>query len=122
MKNDIINNQNLENINATDLLKSLKENENVGLTPNELLHFLTYFGFIIKKENDKIIKAGYEPKEVYIKNNIMNYEVYDICNHGDIVKKSYTIKFTKQGIDYLKPLIINLIKIKSIVKSIKKHG
>ena len=106
---------------ATDFLKSIKENKNVGLTSKDLIHFLYYFNFIEPCKNDKYINTGYKPKKNFLKKNLIQFDVCEILDGDKIHKKNYTPKFTKEGQNYLMPFVLNLMELKNTAKSVKKQ-
>lgn len=105
----------------TELLKAIKENKCVGLTSKDLLHFLTYFNFIEVCKNDESINQGYKPKKEFYKKGILQYDIYEICKNNSVYKKSYTIKITKKGENFLMPFILGLINIKNMAKNVKSQ-
>lgn len=107
--------------NATEWLKSIKENQNIGLTSANLLYFLKHFNFIDVCKNDKYINEGYKPKNTYIKKGILQYDICELYDGESLQKKDYTVKFTKKGQNYLMPFVQNLIQLKKVVKNIKKQ-
>lgn len=79
------------------------------------------FDFIEVCKNDEFIKDGYEPRKKYYKSGLFQYDICELYDGDDLYKKNYTIKIPKKGRNYLMPLILKLIEVKSIVKKIKKQ-
>ena len=121
MNKNIIKMSDKDSKTITDLLKVIKENKGVRLTSKDLLHFLTYFNFIEVCKNDESINQGYKPKKEFYKKGILQYDVYEIRKNNRIYKKSYTIKITKKGENFLMPFILGLINIKNMAKNVKSQ-
>ena len=119
MKPVIIKKSDLDCINATKWLKNIKENKGIGLTSTDLLYFLKHFKFIDACKNDKFINEGYIPKKKYVKKGIFQYDINELDDGRNIHKRTFTVKITKKGQNYLMPFVLNLIDLKRTAISVK---
>lgn len=105
----------------TEWLKILKEKEGIKLSSKDLLHLLNYFKFIDVCKNDECVNIGYKPNKKLYKKGILQNDVCEMYKNKGIYKKSYTIKVTKKGQNYLIPFVWCCYNLRNTATSVKNQ-
>lgn len=111
-----------DSVSAQDWLKTIPENTKPMLNDNLLLPILAKFGVLKKTnyENDEVKGSGYECPQKYIENGLFEIKEFFGLDNSNKTNITYSIKFTKKGIEVFTPIILKIIELKRMIDKIKQ--
>lgn len=111
-----------DSVKAQEWLKTIPENTKPMVKDELFLQILTRFKVLLKSnfENDEIKTNGYECPTKYIEYGLLEVNEFFGLDNSNKTNITYSVKFTKKGIEVFMPIALKIIELKRMIDSIKK--